>query len=671
MDNGERPVKNLSSIRVKLALLAGVPVLGAVLLSLLVVQDARRQAQKAEALGSVESLAQLSASMSIVLGELQMERAQLARYRGTRAAGQASRDSAEAPGSGDTAPAAPAAPTAALREQFQRTDVALAEFNAFLERRDISKLPARLADDLQAARTHLRGLATFRQHAETSPVELRDVLRFYRLATRSLIEATAALTELSDDGELLRVITSLVAALEIAERASQEHAVLSNVFAAGEFPPGSYRTLVTTITEEDAYVDVFRTSASTAQIQLYDSQLAGNASGEAAKMREAALESTEDELTISPDVWFDVQQQKVHALGEIVQELNHRVERVAVVKMAATRQAVLVGSGLAGGVLVVSVLLAWLVARGVSRNVEHLQDASRRVANGDLETRVQVRSRDELGALGRTFNRMIAELARARAVLSEQARMTRELEIAATIQQSLLPSDPRHPEFEFAGRMIPADEVGGDFYDVLRERGGEAMWITIGDVSGHGLGAGLVMLMAQSAFAAQFRANSAASPDGVLRGVNDLLCENVGERLKENKYVTAQLLEYQGAGRFACAGAHEWPVVFRVGSADCEVVETPGPWLGIDSDLADVPVISIQLEVGDILCLYSDGVTEARNQAGELFDVPRLQLALTAAAQDCSSLDDIADRILAAVSEHADRRDDDWTLLLVRRVRVR
>jgi len=65
---------------------------------------------------------------------------------------------------------------------------------------------------------------------------------------------------------------------------------------------------------------------------------------------------------------------------------------------------------------------------------------------------------------------MTGELGRARAALSDQARMARELEIAAQIQPALLPPKPSHPDFEFAGRMLPADEVGGDFYDVLSSR---------------------------------------------------------------------------------------------------------------------------------------------------------------------------------------------------------
>jgi sigma-B regulation protein RsbU (phosphoserine phosphatase) len=109
----------------------------------------------------------------------------------------------------------------------------------------------------------------------------------------------------------------------------------------------------------------------------------------------------------------------------------------------------------------------------------------------------------------------------------------------------------------------PAQEVGGDFYDVLCDERSRSLWVTIGDVSGHGVPAGLVMLMTQSAFAAYFRANPLARPDEVIRGVNDLLNEQIGVRLRDDKYVTGLLLQHSGAGRFVYAGAHEWPLVWR------------------------------------------------------------------------------------------------------------
>jgi serine phosphatase RsbU (regulator of sigma subunit) len=231
----------------------------------------------------------------------------------------------------------------------------------------------------------------------------------------------------------------------------------------------------------------------------------------------------------------------------------------------------------------------------------------------------------------------------------------------------LLPPSPSHPDFEFAGKMTPADEVGGDFYDVLQSGRDDALWITIGDVSSHGLSAGLVMLMAQASFATHFHSDPGASPDKVLRGVNSLLRENIAARLKQNKYLTAQLLAYRGDGRFTCAGAHQWPVILRARTKRCEIVETPGPWLGILPELDDVPLIEIALEPGDVLCLYSDGLTEAVNDDGDLFDTSRLTEALESAIEDSDDLDAAAARIFERVQAYSGRHDDDWTLLLVRR----
>jgi serine phosphatase RsbU (regulator of sigma subunit) len=71
-------------------------------------------------------------------------------------------------------------------------------------------------------------------------------------------------------------------------------------------------------------------------------------------------------------------------------------------------------------------------------------------------------------------------------------------------------------------------------------------------------------------------------------------------------------LTYTGNGRFVCVGAHEWPLLYRGQTKRCETIETPGPWLGIVLDLPEIPVTVLTVETGDVLCLYSDGVTEAQ-----------------------------------------------------------
>jgi serine phosphatase RsbU (regulator of sigma subunit) len=99
----------------------------------------------------------------------------------------------------------------------------------------------------------------------------------------------------------------------------------------------------------------------------------------------------------------------------------------------------------------------------------------------------------------------------------------------------------------------------------------------------------------------------------------------------------------------------------------CEVIDVAGPWLGIDPSVKDIPEAQIDLAPGDILCLYTDGLSEARNDHGELFDLPRLVKLIGETASECDDLDEVADTVFRVVGEHAHLHDDDWTMLLVRR----
>jgi len=107
--------------------------------------------------------------------------------------------------------------------------------------------------------------------------------------------------------------------------------------------------------------------------------------------------------------------------------------------------------------------------------------------------------------------------------------------------------------------------------------------------------------------------------------------------------------------------------VYRAGERKTEVLEAAGPWLGIVDELADVPTSTLTLQPGDILCLYSDGIIEARDDEGELFDVSRLEAILGEASGSESELSEIAARVVAKAQEHCEKREDDWTMLLVRR----
>jgi len=372
------------SIRYKLGLLAGVPVIGALLLSSIIVRDARRQAESAAALGSVEDLALLAAKISTSVHRLQSEREQLSRKFGE-----------------------PAEPQ--LQAAFTETDKALSDLQGFLKNRDMKRLPPRLARDLTSARTLLGQLPEKRTAASSEGGDLIKTLEFYSQADTTLISAIAALMQLSDDGELLRAISSLVSVLQFKESASQEHAVLANVFQHNEFGPGVYKLLVTLVTEQAVGDRAFRQNAADDTQAVFDRSLRGEFMEKTAQMRQKALDTMDDEFGISADEWVTLQGKKVDALRDLENVLSERMRTVALKKVERTRSDLTTSMSLAGAVLVISILLAALIARGVTRSVSSLSGAAARVRNDkDFSVRAAKVSNDELGLLTDAFNEMLS-----------------------------------------------------------------------------------------------------------------------------------------------------------------------------------------------------------------------------------------------------------------------
>jgi sigma-B regulation protein RsbU (phosphoserine phosphatase) len=247
---------------------------------------------------------------------------------------------------------------------------------------------------------------------------------------------------------------------------------------------------------------------------------------------------------------------------------------------------------------------------------------------------------------------------------AEQTRMTQELEIAARIQTGILPNEVRVPGLEIAARMLPATEVGGDYFDILPYEGG--CWLGIGDVAGHGLHTGLVMLMIQSIVAATTYARPDAPPAEAWAALNSVLWENVRERLGRDEHATVTLLRYQHDGRFDFAGAHEELVVYRASRRECEVLETPGLWAGISKlPLPEaIPNGVFRLAPGDVLLLYTDGLTEARHAEHGLFGVKRVCDCLLEVAE--LPTEAIVEYMLERVGAWTTRQRDDLTLVVLR-----
>ena len=245
------------------------------------------------------------------------------------------------------------------------------------------------------------------------------------------------------------------------------------------------------------------------------------------------------------------------------------------------------------------------------------------------------------------------------------AKIRQEMDIAARIQSGILPKHFAVPGFEFAARMQPADEIGGDYYEILPTESG--FWIAAGDVSGHGLTAGLVMLMLQSALGALAISAPGERPSRILTATNALLVENIRRRLGGDDHVTLVLMHVDREGRFVFAGGHEPLLILRDGSAACEVINTPGPWMGIKPELGEkLHDTGGQLHPGDLLVLHSDGVVQAGAPKHRPFGLDRLRQCIEESRGQ--PLHMVCDEVLRRASDWSHgEQDDDMLVVLVRR----
>ncbi len=256
----------------------------------------------------------------------------------------------------------------------------------------------------------------------------------------------------------------------------------------------------------------------------------------------------------------------------------------------------------------------------------------------------------------------------------ENLRMGAELNVARHLQQTLLPLDSELNQIaslEIASFMKPADEVGGDYYDVLQHNG--RILFCIGDVTGHGLESGMLMLMTQAAIRTLLE-NEETELVNFINSINKMIYKNIRERMNKNsKNLTLSLLEYQPylqgetGGVLQVCGQHEEILVVRHG--DLERIDTSelGFWVGFLDDIAKyVAQIEIGLNAGDVVVLYTDGIIEAANLENEEYGIERL--CEVAKQHWRKSAKEIKQAIIDDVWQHIGEQKifDDMTLLLLK-----
>lgn len=240
-------------------------------------------------------------------------------------------------------------------------------------------------------------------------------------------------------------------------------------------------------------------------------------------------------------------------------------------------------------------------------------------------------------------------------------RMQEELRLASEIQLGLLPKEaPVAPGYDIAGASVPAEAVGGDYFDFAPLDGGR-LAICLGDASGKGLSAALLMASLRMAIRAQTLLD--LPPGRCLANSNTLLSQSTDP----HRFATcffAVLDHHQHQVLYSSAG-HEPPLLLR-GAGAAERLEAGGLVLGFMEDV-EYETAEVQMEPADILVIYSDGVTDATNGADEPFGEDRLRGTLQ--ADPHASAEDAMRNVFRAVREHggSSAQPDDMTLVLVKR----
>lgn len=284
---------------------------------------------------------------------------------------------------------------------------------------------------------------------------------------------------------------------------------------------------------------------------------------------------------------------------------------------------------------------------------------------GKKYQRIYTKRMDEIGIIAHFFNEVTKSFEKVSLDIREGKRMMSELEIAGQLQRDILPpASPDVPGLEIVAKTRPAVELGGDSFDFITR--GDNTFIYVGDVTGHGVPAALVMTMVNTLVHTFVEVYDNAYD--VLVNTN----KQLKHRIKSTMFMTLLMLRWNRMSRqmtFVGAG-HEHLIVYRANTGKCEVRQSGGIALGMVPDNSKlIKEQELQLMEEDVIVLFSDGLTEGRNMAGEMYTLDRLIQAVERFATQygpAGIVHHVALDYSRFVENHI--QDDDVTLIAVQYV---
>ncbi len=310
-------------------------------------------------------------------------------------------------------------------------------------------------------------------------------------------------------------------------------------------------------------------------------------------------------------------------------------------------------------IALMTVLLSYVLSRSFTKNISKVAEAVERVGAGDFSARVGLDTKDELGELGRRFDAMVPSM-------EEHVCLKQTLDFAMEVQRNLLPhSVPKMEGFDIAAGSVYCQETGGDFYDFVdvRRDGSPRMAIVVGDVSGHGLSAALLMATCRAFLRARL-----AQPGEMADTISDVNKLVVRDTMETNQFVTLFYLEIDREGktfRWIRAG-HDPAVLYDPEKDEFFELRGPGAALGIAPDFPFEPSEVRAFRPGQVLLVGTDGIWETMNPEGELFGKERLKDAIRNSAGKTAG--EILETVFSELSgfRKDQRRDDDITIVVVK-----
>lgn len=404
-------ISNLS-IKVKLFLLALLPLLGLLYFAFSTIQD---KWHVVEEMDRVEALSSFSVKTSALVHETQKERGATAGFLGSKGTSFVSE----------------------LPAQRNYTDKRVDELSSFLKSFDTDRYGSEFEHAKDNALRQLDSISSIRNSVSNQTISAKEAIGYYTKLNAAFLNAISIGTKISDNGEIVKEMTAYINFLQGKERAGVERAVMSNVFARGSFPEGAFQRFITLVTQQETYIDVSSALASEEQKSFYTNKMNDDVVKKVIQMREVAFKKASDgNFGIKSVDWFAATTGRINLLKQIEDKLSDDLYMLAN-NMKVDAESQLMFYAILTAVVVALVLFSMVVfTSSITRPLKVAVGVVNEMAQGNLNAKIDVSSRDEVGmmlvAIRNTLEKLSQTISQVRA--SAMTMSSASEQVSATAQ---------------------------------------------------------------------------------------------------------------------------------------------------------------------------------------------------------------------------------------------